>query len=83
MTGMKEVDGQLLRRRFSVSKPDSDTLAETRPGHDREMILECTYSFSITPYCLIQPSYQYVKNPSGRDDVNSANILSVQCVITF
>lgn len=47
------------------------------------MILECTYSFSITPYCLIQPSYQYVKNPSGRDDVNSANILSVQCVITF
>lgn len=65
MTGMKEADGNFFGIGFSVSKPDSDTLAETRPGHDREMILECTYSFSITPYCLIQPSYQYVKNPSG------------------
>lgn len=83
MTGLKEADGNFLGVGFSVSKPDSGTLAETRPGHDREMILECTYSFSITPYCLIQPSYQYVKNPSGQDDVNSANILSVQCVVTF
>ena len=83
MTGLKEADGNFFGVGFSVSKPDADTLAETRPGHDREMILECTYSFSITPYCLIQPSYQYVKNPSGRDDVNSANIFSVQCVVTF
>lgn len=83
MTGMKEGDGNFFGVGFSVSKPDADAMAEERPGHDREMILECTYSFSITPYCLIQPSYQHVKNPSGRADVNSANILAVQCVLTF
>mgnify|MGYP005878646179 FL=1 len=83
MTGLKEADGNFLGVGFSVSKPDGDTLAEERSAHDREMILECTYSFSITPYCLIQPAFQYVKNPSGRDDVDSASIFSIQCVVTM
>lgn len=83
ITGMKEADGNFLGVGFSVSKPDADTMEESRSRHDREMILECTYTFSITPYCLLQPSYQYVKNPVGRYDSDSANVLSVQCVVTF
>lgn len=83
ITGLGEADGNFLGVGFSVTKPDMDAVAEERNYKDREMILECTYSYSITPYCLIQPSYQFVKNPSGRDDVNSANIFSVQCVVTF
>lgn len=83
LAGLKEADGNCLGVGLSVSKPDVDVLAEDRSRSDREMICECTYTFAITPYCLIQPSYQYVRNPAGRDDTDSANIFSVQCVITF
>lgn len=84
MTGLKEADSNYLGVGISFSKPDADTLAgPNRARHDREMILECSYSYAITPYCLIQPSYQHVKNPAGRGDVDSADIISVQCVLTF
>lgn len=80
---MKEGDGNFFGISFAVTKPDEDCLAEERDPSKREYILECTYNFAITRFLTIQPSFQYVKNPAARDDVDYASVFAIQSILYF
>ena len=81
--GCEESDANFLGIGLAVSKPDGDTLAEGRSTHQREKVLECVYTYAITRYFLIQPSFQFVKNPAGRIDEENGHIFSIQTVLSF
>lgn len=68
---------------FAVTRPDKDCMAETCNSARRELTFECTYNFAVTRFLSIQPTFQYVHNPAGRDDANHACIFAVQSVLYF
>lgn len=80
---MKEADSNFLGVSFALTKPDRDCLAEERDPSKREYTFECTYCFAVTRFLSIQPTFQYVHNPAGRDDTNNVSVFAIQSILYF
>ncbi len=88
MSGLKESDGNYLGLALAVVKPEPGILGaeegeEAVKPKNREVSFQCVYCYAITPYFLIEPSYQLIHNPSQRPDTSSASVFSIQGVLTF
>jgi porin len=65
---------------------DTKSVAMVEEGSDvvgSEMVLEATYQFQVTPWCVLQPDVQYIINPGGTRDVGNALVIGARCSITF
>lgn len=65
---------------------DTKSVAMVEEGSDvvgSEMVLEATYQFQVTPWCVLQPDVQYIINPNGTSDVGNALVIGARCSITF
>ncbi len=47
-------------REFNLNNPDSPV-----PVQSGETFVEVTYQYQLTPWCTLQPDFQYVFNPGG------------------
>ncbi|SEH73693.1 carbohydrate-selective porin oprb family [Akkermansia glycaniphila] len=83
LTGMEESEGNFLGVALSVTRPDRSVLGEGCVTKDREIVLECSYRYAITPYLSLHPTYQYIKNPSQRPDTHQVQVYGIQAVLTF
>ncbi|MEG0143350.1 MAG: carbohydrate porin [Akkermansia sp.] len=83
LTGVAESDLNFLGLGIALIKPDGEVLSEGQSTSSREVVIECVYTYSLSAYCLIQPSIQFVRNPAGRNDRNSTTVYSVQTVLLF
>ena len=68
---------------LAVTRPDDGSMAEGRPRNKKEVVMECHYNISVTPYFLIQPSLLWISNPAGRNDTGNASVFRVQTILTF
>ena len=59
------------------------SMAEGRPRNKKEVVMECHYNISVTPWFLIQPSLLWISNPAGRNDTGNASVFRVQTILTF
>jgi len=48
-----------------------------------EMTLEWTYGFSVRPGLLLQPSLQYIVNPSGNKKIPNALAIGMNIIVNF
>ena len=73
---------------------DRDTAAFTGtsyPVRSREMVVEITYQLQATPWCQLQPDFQYIVNPRGGVPnpnspgrrIGSASILGLRTTVPF
>ncbi len=61
-----------------------DASKDVLTGADRdEHLFEANYKAQITPWLYVQPSVQYIINPSGRVANEDVTILGVQLGVTF
>jgi porin len=49
----------------------------------QETVLEATYKIQATPWCTVQPDFQYIFNPSGESGSHDAAIFGVRAGLTF
>ena len=68
---------------LAVTRPDDGSMAEGRPRNKKEVVMECHYNISVTPWFLIQPSLLWISNPAGRNDTGNASVFRVQTILTF
>ena len=60
------------------------TNAEDDPtAHNREQVLELTYSFQVCDFMTIMPHFQYIHNPAYRGDCRDETLVGVQTVFSF
>ena len=64
-------------------RPDDGSMAEGRSRSKKEVVMECHYNISVTPWFLIQPSLLWISNPAGRDDTGNASVFRLQTILTF
>jgi porin len=61
------------------------------PARHNETVIEATYQYQLTPWCQLQPDFQYVFNPGGgivnpdnpTEKVKNEAVLGVRANITF
>ena len=68
---------------LAVTRPDDGSMAEGRSRSKKEVVMECHYNISVTPWFLIQPSLLWISNPAGRDDTGNASVFRLQTILTF
>ena len=56
---------------------------EEPTAHNRESTLELMYSFQVNDYIKVVPHFQYIHNPSYRDDCRDETIFGIQTVFSF
>jgi porin len=62
----------------------STAYLNANPGyHHRETTLEITYQAMVTPWLSLQPSYQYIKHPSGDPSLKAAQALIMRLAINL
>lgn len=50
---------------------------------DHESVLEVTYSAAITPWCTLQPDFQWVMHPGGSRQLADAIVVGIRTTISF
>lgn len=68
---------------LAVTRPDDGSMAEGRSRSKKEVVMECHYNISVTPWFLVQPSLLWISNPAGRDDTGNASVFRLQTILTF
>ena len=68
---------------LAVTRPDDGSMAEGRSRSKKEVVMECHYNISVTPWFLMQPSLLWISNPAGRDDTGNASVFRLQTILTF
>jgi porin len=71
-------DGDAVGMGFSWAESSPAFAQVNRANAGREVVLEATYSWSVTDWLTIQPDFQYVINPGLRRDLDNALVLGLQ-----
>ena len=78
-----DVLGVAFSRSWFSSNYSRSQVAGGSPPYSAETVLEATWQIQIRPWWTLQPDFQYIFNPSGRQGSADATVLGVRVSLAF